>query len=287
MNASPKQSSWQALNVDIEPPAREAVEYALMEAGALGTVTGDPKDGLMRVIGYFDVVPDREQIRRELLEALRIYNLPSSSVRDMNLDQIADRDWLEEWKKSWQPVVVGSFIVAPPWTQLSDINNKLIIRIEPGMAFGTGTHETTRLCLHAIERHFAGGTFLDVGTGTGILAIAAAKMFSDARIEACDVDDDAIAIATDNAKQNGVADQINFRVGSIDETTPSANLVCANLTADVILPMIQKLANLSCGKLVLSGILETQLDSITTALLGLGVSDVEVTSDGEWVCCVV
>jgi ribosomal protein L11 methyltransferase len=287
MTSSSKQTSWHALNVDIEPSAREAVEYALMEAGALGTVSDDPRDGLMRIVAYFDTVPDREQIRTELLEALRIYNLPSSSVREMNAEAVVDRDWLEEWKKNWQPVVVGRFIIAPPWSDLTQVTNQLVIRIEPGMAFGTGTHETTRLCLTAIEKHYRGRRFLDVGTGTGILAIAAAMLHPEANLEACDVDEDAVEIAKENARINGVADKIEFRVGSVDEATQSADLVCANLTADVILSMLQTLLNLTCGKLILSGILETQLQSVIDGLNSLGVSDVQVTQDGEWVCCVV
>src|SRR5512138_2087429 len=177
--------NWYALEIDLEPDAREAVEYALMEASALGTETNDGSGGLLRSTGYFDNVPDRERIRAELVEALRIYNLPSSSVRDMNVREVADRDWLEEWRKNWQPAEVGRFVIAPPWTRLEHNNNKIVIRIEPGMAFGTGTHETTRLCLAAIEKYFTGGSFLDVGTGTGILAIAAAKLSQDASIVAC------------------------------------------------------------------------------------------------------
>lgn len=275
---------WHELEIDLEPPAHEAVEYALMEAGALGTVTTNQAD---KVTGYFAEVPDRELIRSELLEALRIYELPSSSVRDMNVREVADRDWLEEWKKNWQPVQVGRFVIAPPWTEINDAPDRILIRIEPGMAFGTGTHETTRLCLAAIGKHFNGGSFLDVGTGTGILAIAAAKMFPEARIDACDTDPHAIEIARENAKANGVADQIEFRVGSIEETTSSADLVCANLTADVILQILPSLIGVICGKLILSGILETQIEQIETALRESGFSEIEVTQDGEWVAIVV
>ena len=285
--ASESKHTWHALNIDLEPSAREAVEYALMEAGALGTVTNDQHDGLIRIIGYFEIVPDREQVRRELLEALRIYNLPSSSVREMTVEQIADRDWLEEWKKNWQPVTAGRFVIAPPWTNVSNAADQVVIRIEPGMAFGTGTHETTRLCLAAIEKHFAGSSFLDVGTGTGILAIAAAKLAPDVRVLAYDIDGDAIAIAQENARANGVEDQIKFRDGSIDDSSASSDLVCANLTADVILAMLGTLLNVTCGKLILSGILETQVGSMLDALQTKGVSDVEITQDGEWVCCVV
>lgn len=274
--------NWQALDIDIEPSAREAVEYALMEAGALGTETGST-DQLTRVTGYFSEAPNRESVRSELLEALRIYDLPSSSVRDMNLREVENRDWLEEWKKSWQPVEVGRFIIAPPWTKLNNTPDRIVIRIEPGMAFGTGTHETTRLCLHAIEKNFRGGSFLDVGTGTGILAIAAARMFPDARIEACDTDADAIAIARENAK----TENIQFRVGSVDDTTTSADLVCANLTADVIVQLLPALIRATCGRLILSGILDTQVEGVLEALREHGISEVEIDQDGEWVAIVV
>jgi ribosomal protein L11 methyltransferase len=276
-----EKSGWHALDVELEPGAHEAVEYALMEAGALGTETADHG-----VTAYFAETPDREHIRHELFEALRIYDLPSSSVRDMNLRAVADRDWLEEWKQSWQPVEIGRFIIAPPWSNLGDVHDRLVIRIEPGMAFGTGTHETTRLCLDAIQKHYAGGSFLDVGTGTGILAIAAAKLFPQARIEACDTDESAIAIARENALLNGAGKQINFRVGSIDDSTASADLVCANLTADVITLIMPTLVGVTCGKLILSGILETQLEMVQARLHEHGIDEFEITQDGEWVALI-
>lgn len=277
-----KPSAWYALDVDLEPAAREAVEYALMEAGALGTETTNNT-----VTGYFADVPGRERVRAELFEALRIYELPSSSVRDMSVREIEERDWLEEWKQSWQPVEIGRFIIAPPWSDVSDRHDRLIIRIEPGMAFGTGTHETTRLCLDAIQKHFSGGSFLDVGTGTGILAIAAAKLFPDAHVEACDTDEAAVTIARENAEANGVAEQINFRVGTVDDSTASADLVCANLTADVISHMLPILVSLSCGKLILSGILETQIEMVQSGLHACGIDDFEIAQDGEWVALIL
>lgn len=281
-SAKEQTRGWYALDVDIEPAAHEAVEYALMEAGALGTESNDAL-----VTGYFGEVPNRQRVRDELFEALRIYELPTSSVRDMNVREVEQRDWLEEWKQSWQPVEIGRFIIAPPWSEIDERPDRLIIRIEPGMAFGTGTHETTRLCLDAIQKHFAGGSFLDVGTGTGILAIAAAKLSSDAHVEACDTDAEAVAIARENAAANGVSDQIDFRVGSVDDTTASADLVCANLTADVITPMLATLVGLSCGKLILSGILETQIEMVQAGLHAQGIDEFEVIQDGEWVALIV
>ena len=156
------------------------------------------------------------------------------------------------------------------------------------MAFGTGTHETTRLCLAAIEKHFTGESFLDVGTGTGILAIAAAKLFPRALIEACDTDEEAVLIARENARLNNVAEQASFRVGTVDNETASANLVCANLTADVILPLLPALVGAACGRLILSGILDSQLQLVISRLDELGIAGpLEVCADGEWIAIVV
>ncbi len=298
---------WYALDLEVEAAACEAVEYALMESGALGTENDDVREvgsGLaddlaagnenfsgkreLRVTGYFNAIPNRELVRTELASALRLYELPSSSVRQMDLREVVDADWLGEWKKNWQPVTTGRFVVAPPWSEIAEAADQIVIRIEPGMAFGTGTHETTRLCLRAIEKLFRGGSFLDVGTGTGLLAIAAAKLFAEATIQACDTDADAVAIARENARLNGVAGNITFRVGTVDETTLSTDMVCANLTADVILPLLPSLVSATCGRLILSGILDTQAVAVTARLRACGVAaPIEIMSDGEWVAIVV
>nr|MDQ2938739.1 50S ribosomal protein L11 methyltransferase [Acidobacteriota bacterium] len=279
---------WYALDVEIEAASREALEYALMEAGALGTETNDAEGGLLRVTAYFESLPNREHLRTELSDALRIYQLPSSSVREIIVREVIDQDWLGEWKKNWQPVETGRFIVAPPWTNIPDARDHIVIRIEPGMAFGTGTHETTRLCLAAIEKYFAGYSFLDVGTGTGILAIAAAKLFPVARIEACDTDPEAIAIAKENALLNDVTQNITFRVGTIEKSTASADVVCANLTADVIALMLPSLLSVNCGRLILSGILNTQLEAMQVRMRECGVSaPFQIIQDGEWIALVL
>ena len=293
---------WYALDVDIDPVAREAVEYGLMEAGALGTETNDAADQRLRISAYFDQLPEREVVRSALAETLRLYDLPSSSISSMDVREVADEDWLGEWKKNWQPVRTGRFLVAPPWSEIPELGDQIIIRIEPGMAFGTGTHETTRLCLAAIERHYRGGSFLDVGTGTGILAIAAAKLAEQKRaqlppasaplpeavIEACDIDADAIDIARENARLNGVDGMIVFRVGTMEEATASADVVCANLTADVIVPMLPELLGATCGRLILSGILDTQADGVMARLRELGInSPSAIERDGEWVAVIV
>ncbi|HEX8291728.1 MAG TPA: 50S ribosomal protein L11 methyltransferase, partial [Pyrinomonadaceae bacterium] len=227
------------------------------------------------------------RVRASLAEALGVYGLASSDVREMKFREVEGRDWLAEWKKDWRPAEVGRFVVAPPWSEVGEREGRIVIRVEPGMAFGTGTHETTRLCLAAIEKHFEGGSFLDVGTGTGVLAIAAAKLDPGARVEACDTDPLAVSVAEENARLNGVAGRVGFRVGSVDDATASADLVCANLTADVILPLLPALLGATCGRLVLSGILDAQAPQVAARLIELGVGDYEMTADGEWVAFVV
>ena len=284
---------WYAAELSVPHDAQEPIEYGLMEAGALGTEVRDALGGQMTVVGYFEVPPEIEILRAALLDACRVYGFGPEAALDFRIHEVPDRDWLAEWKKSWQPVTAGRFIVAPPWIESSALPSEsgtappIVIRIEPGMAFGTGTHETTRLCLKAIEKHFRGGSFLDVGTGTGILAIAAARMFADARIEACDTDPEAIEIARDNARLNEVAGQIEFRVGSLDRQTASADLVCANLTAPVIVELLPELLAVTCGRLVLSGILDSQVETVWSRLFQLGTTILEVDQDGEWVALVV
>jgi ribosomal protein L11 methyltransferase len=314
---------WYALDVVVDVIACEAIEYGLMEARALGTETNSSGEQAT-VRGYFEANPDLASVRATLLDALRIYDLHPQALIDLQASEVPDRDWLAEWKKNWQPVEVGRFIIAPPWfvsvpgaiaTGSGDSigsddpvatapgTDTIVVLINPGMAFGTGTHETTRLCLKAIEKHYRGGSFLDVGTGTGILAIAAAKTCQEPdsgvpsraarlgwggeggqlRIHACDVDADAIAIAKENAELNGVAALIDFRVGSVDEITESADLVCANLTAPVIVELLPALIGATCGRLILSGILDSQIDLVKSRLLELGVIDFQIDQDGEWI----
>jgi ribosomal protein L11 methyltransferase len=275
---------WYALDTICDAAAQEAVGYALMEAGARGTeVSGKEGEKTVKVAAYFDAPPDCEQVRAALNEALCIYDLAPDAVSEMNIREVEARDWLAEWKKGWQPVEVGErLVIAPPWSEVHETPGRIVLRIEPGMAFGTGTHETTRLCLAAVEKHFDGGSLLDVGTGTGILAIAAAKLFPKARVEACDTDGDAITIAHENALLNRVSERINFRVGTVEDDAFSVDCVCANLTADVLIEILPTLIGASCGRLILSGILETQTEAVLARLAELGIDEYAITSEGEW-----
>jgi ribosomal protein L11 methyltransferase len=280
--------TWQVIDVMVISDAREAAEYGLMEAGALGTETTDDANGRVSIAAYFDSPESIKPARESLLEALHIYGFHETALHECQTREIADQDWLAEWKKHWRPVEVGRFIVAPPWSEsVTQESEHILIRINPGMAFGTGTHETTRLCLKAIEKYYSRGAFLDVGTGTGILAIAAAKLAPNATIIACDTDANAVEIARENARLNDLGDRIDFRVGTIDEETSSADMVCANLTAPVIVELLPSLLGVSCGRLILSGILETQFEMVHAGLLEQAATVNEIMQDNEWLALVI
>jgi ribosomal protein L11 methyltransferase len=282
---------WYSISVTVAPEAAEAIEYAFNSLEALGTEINHLRKKnaeSVTVVGYFNELPDDEHFQDELHYALKIYGFTEDVATQVERNEVENADWLAEWKKHWKPSNVGSFVIAPPWSDV-DETDKIVIRIEPNMAFGTGTHETTQLCLRAIEKNYKpGDSFLDVGTGTGILAIAAAKLnlkfeIPHLKLFACDTDVDSVALAKDNAELNDITRSVDFVVGSISGDTPEFDFVCANLTLDVIEPLLPLLLQKARKVLVLSGILVEQRAEIVRALKDLGVHDPEVNEAGEWI----
>jgi ribosomal protein L11 methyltransferase len=282
------QQKWFALEVTARAEASEAVEFALNELDALGTEInnlGKNDTETLTIIGYFNEQFANQIWQKQLLDAVQIYGFSADAIKKTEWREVENQDWLAEWKKHWRPTETEKFIIAPTWETVEN-TEKIVIRIEPSMAFGTGTHETTKLCLRAIEENYDRRmSFLDVGTGTGILAIAAAKLQipgSGFPVAGCDTDDDSIKIARENAKLNETPN-IEFFAGSISEKTPGFDFVCANLTADVILPILPLLIEKSKKVLVLSGILKEQENQITDALQKFQISDYKIETDGEWI----
>ena len=275
---------WYAVDIVVDPRGLEAVESALNELESLGTEIdslGKAKGEPQMVSGFFDRLPEQNDIRDAVEESLRIYGLNVGSVKSIATRVVEETDWLAEWKRYWKPTEIGKFVIAPPWENVEG-TDKIVIRIEPNMAFGTGTHETTQLCLKAIgETYRPSQTVLDVGTGTGILAIAAAKLGAET-IYACDTDLDSVKIARENAVANGV-DWIEFADGPLADDPPVYDLVLANLTIDVIVPILPLLLAKSRHTLLLSGILVEQKDIISAELNKFQISNFKFETAGEWI----
>jgi ribosomal protein L11 methyltransferase len=290
--SDPQPEIWHALEITADPAAAEALEFAFNELDTIGTeinYLGRKTTETVTVAGYFHPRPDAAEIQASLDYALGVYGLRPDAIRFREWRRFGKTDWLYDWKKHWKPTVIGSFIVAPPWEAVEDADRH-IIWIEPNMAFGTGTHETTQLCLEAIEQNYRPEeTFLDVGTGTGILAIGAARMKAakgireGGQIGGYDTDDGSIEIARENAVLNEVADFVRFHPCSIGDETPAADFVCANLTIDVILPLLPLLISKTRRILLLSGILAEQEPQIIDALAGHGFPAPEIGRKGEWI----
>ncbi len=278
---------WFAVDIDVDPASAEAVEYAFNGLDALGTEIDQmpkPQAATIRVTGYFNELPTQTSMAAEIEHAFAIHEI-SGPLPVPETREVEDRDWLAEWKRHWKPTEIGKFVVAPPWSEVE--SEKIVIRIEPNMAFGTGTHDTTQLCLKAIgERYSPDMSFLDVGTGTGILAIAAAKL-GGSDIFACDTDADSVKIARQNAILNDVGESIDFADEPIDDETPPFDFVCANLTVDVIVPILSTLLAKTRKILLLSGILTEQETIIRNALLEQGVSQGATEHSGEWISVLV
>ena len=286
---------WFALEITVEPEAAEAIEHALNSLESLGTEINHLRKKVsesVTVVGYFNDLPDDETIQDELHYGLRAYGLDEGAIKGVERREVANEDWLSEWKKHWKPTHVAGFTISPPWEKPAP-GGRIVIYIEPNMAFGTGTHETTQLCLAAIDKFYrAGGSFLDIGTGTGILSLAAAKMnqaadLNDVEMYACDTDRDSIIIAIENAELNGVAGMIDFHVGPISDDTPQFDFVCANLTLDVIQPNLDAIFSRAERIVLFSGILADQEEIIIAELGRRGFENVKVERAGEWISVIV
>ncbi|MBA3769049.1 MAG: 50S ribosomal protein L11 methyltransferase [Blastocatellia bacterium] len=268
-------NKWFAVDVLCGSEAVDSVEDAINELDSLGIeidLLAKKKDEPIRVTAYFDELPARDEIDNALAECAATYSL------EISTREVEDLDWLVEWKKQWKPTEIANFVIAPPWEEVRE-SEKILIVIEPNMAFGTGTHATTQLCLAAISQDYkAGQSFLDVGCGTGILSIAAAKVGA-VKLVACDTDEASIRIARENAALNGVAESISFFVGTLDDSTAAAAFVVAN----VILPMLNLLLSKSKYMLVLSGILADERAEIERALATREVYQAEISVSGEWI----
>jgi len=209
---------------------------------------------------------------------------------DFNISTIANEKWGDSWKKDYDPIIIGEkFIVCPTWME-HEPGKRIIIKIDPGQAFGTGLDETTKLCLEALERTVdTGCSVLDIGCGSGILSIAA-LLAGAGNALGIDIDDVAVRTAKENAELNGVSDRAGFICAIPADIKPEPyDIVCANISADTIITAMPEIKGFmkQPGTLIFSGIIENRKQDILDTLLAYELSNIECTEKNGWVCFTV
>ena len=279
--------SWAVVEIPVPESVGEAVAETLRAAGADG-VAEEWRKGQDYVRAFWKDAPlsraavETKTALERLTEAGVLERIPPFTVTAME-----DQDWLEGWKQFFSPIEISPRLaVTPSWEQYVPREGQAVITLDPGMAFGTGTHGTTHTCLQAVSDLLQPGMRVcDVGTGSGILAIAAVKLGAGAVI-ATDNDDLAIRVARENAELNGVAEDIDFRVTSLlDGVDGPVNLVIANILAPVICELIPQLPRVlpPGGLFISSGYITEQEDEIRTALETAGHRIIARYEREKWV----
>lgn len=200
-----------------------------------------------------------------------------------------EKDWADTWKQYYKPVLVGEKIVVKPiWEEYEPKNDELVVELDPGMAFGTGTHETTRMCIQALERYVSeDATVFDVGCGSGILAIAAAKLGAKLSV-GVDLDPVAVESSKENVKYNNL-NNIEILEGNLVEVIDGkADVVVANILAEIICILTDDVKRVlkDNGIFITSGIIHDRVDMVCEKLEATGFEVIEKNRDGEWNCIV-
>ena len=279
--------TYLSLTVDLPEPSSELVQDLLHEHGALGLEVRDaeappmpgvrgPAPGEAVVIGFFDDAAAAASARDELAA-----RFPQARAE---LAEVKNQDWSNSWKALIRSVEVGRLWVGPPWDALGAPAGKTQIVIEPKMAFGTGDHPTTFLCLEAVDAYLGahrGASVLDVGTGTGVLAIAARKLGA-GRVVGIDNDAVSVTLALENAASNAAA-PLDLSGKSLSQIEGGFELVVANILANTLVDLAPTLAPKVLDRLVLAGVLVPQREQVEAAYRALGLRPAGTKVIGEWI----
>ncbi|PYS54293.1 MAG: 50S ribosomal protein L11 methyltransferase [Acidobacteria bacterium] len=279
--------SWNQITLDVPDDLQDAIVGELFDDGVAGVwETHAPAPGMTRLVLFFDPQSDQQKIEsqiRTVFERSRRRNpVISRSV-------VEECDWTEEWKKSYTSFPIGEdFFVVPSWEECNCPHDRLSIRIDPGQAFGTGTHETTQLTIEALERWVEENHIvLDLGTGSGILAIAS-RLLGAKEVYACDIDPDAVHVARANIERNAENRVWTFS-GSVDAVkSHSVRLLLCNLTADLIISLFSELDRVlqPHGIAILSGVLHEQGEQLRDVITQFGFIIHEELTRGEWLAVI-
>lgn len=286
---------WWEIEVECCPDLEESIFWRLQQFGCSGTAT--EKQGQVSLIrAYLPQMATQPPAWQELKGGLegdaRALGLP---VPLAHWHLIDEEDWATSWKEYWQPAEIGDrFLIYPAWWEPPVKSERLILRLDPGMAFGTGTHPTTQLCLEALEMYLAEPTssltIADVGCGSGILALGACLLGA-SQVYAVDTDSLAVRAARDNRQLNGLApSQLHIEQGSAEKLLTlipgGADGIVCNILAEVIVQLLPPLTELakSSSWAILSGILVEQANLVTDVLEEYSWEIATVWKRGEWCC---
>lgn len=284
--------AWQQLKINITSNYAEKLGDLLSELGAQAVTFIDAKDTPMyepkpgeimlwpdtQVIGLYDANEDLSWVVTKVME-----ELPFLDSTSLVLDQLEDKDWEREWMVNFHPMKFGNRLwICPSWREVPDIN-AVNIMLDPGLAFGTGTHPTTSLCLEWLDGiDLQNKVVVDFGCGSGILGIAALKLGAK-EVIGIDIDPQALQASEENAKRNGVSDRLSLFLPQ-HQPTIQADIVVANILAAPLKELVSTISNYckNQGQLLMSGILEEQSDSVMQAYENQFSFD-PVASKEEWV----
>ena len=282
---------WIVVELFISKEFGEAASNFLIEQGATGIEDLDGDSDKERLRAYFRQDGKEKRVLRALNHYLRslekiVPEVPRAQVKTASLPE---QDWVGNWKRFFKPVEVTSrFVVKPPWSKIRLKTGQIPVDITPGMAFGTGTHPTTILCIQALEKRLKKKelSVLDVGTGSGILSIIAARLGA-RKVWGIDIDGVALENARENVEKNRASDIVNLRKGSIGSVRKKFDIIIANIDLKSLRRMSKPLLNhlKNRGYLILSGILEEEKERLRECYLKTKLLRwINVAQEGEWVC---
>lgn len=299
---------WVEISIEVQEQLQDALSNFLMELGAPGVVTDeeilDPLTGRLpancsgrkRLSSYLENDHRAEAtiaaIDRYLTSLADVHRLDDPPR--MKLRVIREEDWDKKWQRFFTTCRIGTrVVIKPSWELYLPKDGDMVIEMDPGMAFGTGTHPTTRMCLEVIEDIVRGRTtpisaMLDVGTGSGILSIAAAKM-GVAKVMGIDIDPIALRYARQNVEKNRVAHLVEVCECSLDKLEERFDLVVANILSEILIKLRKELVKHLAvnGMLVLSGILGEKAPKLERAFTSKKLSLIDSRIHGEWACIVL
>ncbi|MCI0418140.1 MAG: 50S ribosomal protein L11 methyltransferase [Acidobacteria bacterium] len=284
---------WNYLQASFPPDDLDEASGILWSLGTNGIEEDPLRSGKLRIKAYFDPLQDLQSLHREFKTQCRQAGIP---LFGCTLRVQVERDWFKKWRQQLQPFTIGRRFQIVPFDRENKIQGRLLgegdriqICIEPSMAFGAGTHETTQLCLEALERYLTpGSTCLDVGTGSGILAIAAAKLGA-RKVVGCDIDPIAVEIAALNGVQNGCGATVRWVLGELEKVRRfKPGYLVANLTVELIEQEFWKFEQrLKPGALlIVSGLLNHQARRVERLRRRSSLSLKRRLKKGEWTCLI-